>query len=58
MKKILGYLGMIIFILISAFNKMLNIKDSFTAIVMIVSVFMFLPMLIDEIKTLIKDHIR
>lgn len=52
--KVMGYLGMIIFIVISILNKMINISDKFFAILTIASFIMFLPMLIDEIKIVMK----
>ncbi|AOR25113.1 hypothetical protein [Clostridium taeniosporum] len=52
--QVIGYLGLIIFIVTCIFNKIVNFSDMFSAILMIGSFIMFLPMLIEEIKSVRK----
>ncbi len=54
--QIIGYLGMVIFIVASILDSMVNLNCMLSAILIIASLIMFLPMLIEEIKSIMKFY--
>lgn len=54
--KIAGYIGMSIFIITSILDKTTNINNKISTILMIVSLVLFIPMVIKELKSFKKDR--
>lgn len=50
--KIIGYLGMIIFIVLNIVNRLTAINDMIYGIVMILSLIMFIPLCVQEVLSL------
>ena len=50
--KIIGYSGMIIFIVLNIVNRLTTINDMIYVIVMILSLIMFIPLCVQEVLSL------
>ncbi|XAM37695.1 hypothetical protein TPHSE_19790 [Terrisporobacter petrolearius] len=50
--KIIGYLGMIIFIVLNIVSRLTDINDMVYVIVMIMSLIMFIPLCVQEVLSL------
>ncbi|MCC3866664.1 hypothetical protein [Terrisporobacter mayombei] len=50
--KIIGYLGMFIFIVLNIVNRLTAINDMIYGIVMILSLIMFIPLCVQEVLSL------